>query len=130
MSSSHIQPGDTISLTSFTRVGLGWAHEYALPKTRQQSCEARHRELTYPSSAKIWFTESPVSAVSLRTGMVVLGGVLLVCGASPALFQRGFAFCKRVDWKAVRIGIIRAAECSRWFYMVIQATRDLHRKWP
>jgi hypothetical protein len=62
--------------------------------------------------------------------MVVAGAGLLLCGASPELSEKGLLFCTGIDWKAVTLGIIRAAECSRWFFTVVQATRDFNKRWP
>ncbi|KAK4144989.1 uncharacterized protein C8A04DRAFT_27237 [Dichotomopilus funicola] len=98
-----IQPHDTISLGSLTRVGLGYAH-----------------------NAKNWIVETTASGAYVRTAMVVLGTALLACGASPELFQQGFRTVKGLDWRRVGAGILRAAEYSRWFYTMVMATRDLH----
>ncbi|KAL2263251.1 hypothetical protein VTK26DRAFT_7598 [Humicola hyalothermophila] len=93
---------DGISLSRFTRVGLGlgdWSFDKSF------------------SSAAL--------AVSLRSAMVLMGTTLLVYGAVP----EWFAVFKQVDWKAFGVAIIRVAECSRWFFTVVQATRDLNRRW-
>lgn len=74
------------------------------------------------SNRKTW-------SVTLRTGMVLLGTSLLVYGAMPEQFRQGFAVFKALEWKAVSVVVIRVAECSRWFFTVVQATRDLNRRW-
>jgi hypothetical protein len=81
-------------------------------------------------SGDIWLIKSAPSPISLRTAMIVLGTGLLAGGASSRLFQIGFGFWKGFDWKALSVGIIRVAECSRWFFTVVNATRELYKRWP
>lgn len=67
--------------------------------------------------------------LGLRTATVLLGTTLLVYGAMPAQFQQGLSVFRALEWGAVSAVVIRVAECSRWFFTVVQATRDLHRRW-
>lgn len=62
--------------------------------------------------------------------MVVLGTAFLVCGASPDLLERGVAAWKAINWRTLSKTIIQAAEYSRWFFTVVNATRDLYKRWP
>lgn len=62
--------------------------------------------------------------------MVVLGVALVACGASPELSQKGYVMWQELNWKGLTVTVIRAAEYSRWFFTIVQATRDLYKRWP
>ncbi|KAH9889177.1 hypothetical protein F4778DRAFT_754307 [Xylariomycetidae sp. FL2044] len=95
-----------IPLSHFTRVGLGSAF-----------------------NNRNWSAEN--AATGLRTATVILGVVLLAYGARPELFQTWLGRRGRdLDWKTVSGGIVIVAECCRWFFTVVQATRDVYRRWP
>lgn len=81
-------------------------------------------------SAKNWALRQTSDGLSLRGTMVIFGAAMLICGASPDLFRQSTSAFKTIKWKRVIAGIITAAECSRWFFTVVQATRDLQRRWP
>ncbi|KAI1123468.1 hypothetical protein F5Y10DRAFT_251758 [Nemania abortiva] len=89
-----------------TRVGLGYAYN------------------------QWWSMEGLASATTLRTTMVILGVALLACGASPKLYYTGFTIFRELNWKALSVGIIRAAEYGKWFFTIVQATRDLYKRLP
>ncbi|KAL2135176.1 hypothetical protein VTI74DRAFT_9493 [Chaetomium olivicolor] len=102
-----LQVADCIPLARFTSIGLG------LPLGD-----------THPLGLG-----GAVFALTLRTGMVVLGVTCLIYGVLPDQFQTGVTYFKGLDWKRVSIHIVRAAECSRWFFTVVTATRDLYKRW-
>ncbi|KAJ8133033.1 hypothetical protein O1611_g591 [Lasiodiplodia mahajangana] len=89
-----------------TRVGLGYAYN-------------QH-----------WSIERLASATTLRTTMIILGVALLACGASPRLYDNGLTLFKEFNWKVLSVRIIRVAEYGKWFFTIVQATRDLYKRLP
>ncbi|KAI0104341.1 hypothetical protein GGR51DRAFT_561152 [Nemania sp. FL0031] len=77
-----------------------------------------------------WPSASPASrnTVILRSTMVTLGAAILACGASPQLYNSASTLFQKLEWTALCTGIIRVAEYSKWFFTIINATRDLHKK--
>lgn len=61
--------------------------------------------------------------------MAVAGVVLLAYGIQPDLCQQARHLFQKIEWEKMLAVIIRTAECSKWFYSIIQATRDLYKKW-
>ncbi|CAK7199787.1 hypothetical protein SEUCBS139899_002471 [Sporothrix eucalyptigena] len=77
-----------------------------------------------------WFIfDSPKMSAGTRTALVVAGAVLLAVGASADLFVQAALAMRRVNWRQVGAYIVHLSECSRWFFTVINITRDVYKRW-
>ncbi|CAK7210350.1 hypothetical protein SBRCBS47491_000748 [Sporothrix bragantina] len=73
--------------------------------------------------------ESPKLSAGARTAMILAGAGLLAVGASADLFVRAALTFRRVNWRQVGATIVHISECSRWFFTVINISRDVYKRW-
>ncbi|ERS98861.1 hypothetical protein HMPREF1624_04051 [Sporothrix schenckii ATCC 58251] len=73
--------------------------------------------------------DAPALSATARTILVVAGAALLAIGASSDLFVKAALVTRRVNWRQVGNRIVHLSESSRWFFTVVNITRDVYKRW-
>ncbi|KIH93904.1 hypothetical protein SPBR_06274 [Sporothrix brasiliensis 5110] len=73
--------------------------------------------------------DAPTLSATARTILVVAGAALLAVGASSDLFVKAALVTRQVNWRQVGNRIVHLSESSRWFFTVVNITRDVYKRW-